>query len=145
MDASVLATRLKDHGLQQVLFNTPSGGTDTGSFAQAWDQGSRGTASVAGRETEFRRGFEQALVYAHALDCPRIHAMVGLRPDAISVEAADARAHLAEDRIVGRDGHVAHDVEHVATADGVAVRRPTLQRREDDGIEVSFEHFSFHT
>lgn len=89
-DASVLATRLKDHGLQQVLFNTPSGGTDTGSFAQAWDQGSRGTASVAGRETEFRGGFEQALVYADALDCPRIHAMVGLRADAISVEAADA-------------------------------------------------------
>jgi hydroxypyruvate isomerase len=89
-DASVLATRLKDHGLQQVLFNTPSGGTDTSSFAQAWDQGSRGTASVAGREAEFRRGFEQALVYADALGCPRIHAMVGLRADAISVEAADA-------------------------------------------------------
>jgi hydroxypyruvate isomerase len=85
-----LVARLHDHGLQQVLFNTPSGGTDTGSFAQAWDQGSRGTASVAGREAEFRRGFEQALVYADALDCPRIHAMVGLRADAISVEAADA-------------------------------------------------------
>lgn len=85
-----LAARLKDHGLQQVLFNTPSGGTDTGSFAQAWDQGSRGTASVPGREAEFRRGFEQALVYANALNCPRIHAMVGLRADAISAEAADA-------------------------------------------------------
>jgi hydroxypyruvate isomerase len=89
-DASVLATRLKDHGLQQVLFNTPAGGTDTSSFAHAWEQGSRGTASVAGRETEFRRGFEQALVYADALDCPRIHAMVGLRADATSVEATDA-------------------------------------------------------
>lgn len=89
-DASVLATRLKDQGLQQVLFNTPAGGTDTSSFAHAWDQGSRGTASVAGREAEFRRGFDQALVYADALECPRIHAMVGLRADAISVEATDA-------------------------------------------------------
>jgi hydroxypyruvate isomerase len=89
-DPSALATHLKDHGLQQVLFNTPAGGTDTGSFAHAWDQGSRGTASVAGREAEFRRGFEQALVYADALECPRIHAMVGLRADATSVEATDA-------------------------------------------------------
>jgi hydroxypyruvate isomerase len=89
-DAAVLAKRLKDHGLQQVLFNTPAGGTDTSSFAHAWDQGSRGTASVAGREVEFRRGFEQALVYADALECPRIHAMVGLRADATSVEATDA-------------------------------------------------------
>ena len=85
-----LAARLHGHGLQQVLFNTPPGGTDTASFALAWEQGSRGTASVPGRETEFRRGFEQALVYAKALDCPRIHAMVGLRADATSVEAADA-------------------------------------------------------
>ena len=85
-----LAARLHEHGLQQVLFNTPPGGTDTASFALAWEQGSRGTASVPGREAEFRCGFEQALVYANALNCPRIHAMVGLRADAISVEAADA-------------------------------------------------------
>jgi hydroxypyruvate isomerase len=85
-----LAARLHEHGLQQVLFNTPPGGTDTASFALAWEQGSRGSAGVPGREVEFRRGFEQALVYANALNCPRIHAMVGLRADAISVEAADA-------------------------------------------------------
>ena len=77
--AAELAARLKDHGLQQVLFNTPSGGTDTASFDAAWAQGSRGTASVPGREAEFRAGFEAALTYAAALDCPRVHAMVGLR------------------------------------------------------------------
>ena len=85
-----LVARMKAHGLQQVLFNTPPGGTDSASFTLAWDQGSRGTAGVPGRETEFRCGFEQALVYADALECPRIQAMVGLRADAISVEAADA-------------------------------------------------------
>jgi len=42
-----LAVRLHDHGLQQVLFNTPPGGTDTASFALAWDQGSRRTAKSA--------------------------------------------------------------------------------------------------
>jgi 2-dehydrotetronate isomerase len=85
-----LAARLHEHGLQQVLFNTPPGGTDTASFALAWDQGNRGTAGVPGRETEFRCGFEQALVYADALDCPRIHTMVGLRADGTAVDAADA-------------------------------------------------------
>ena len=77
--AAELAARLKDNGLQQVLFNTPSGGIDTASFDAAWAQGSRGTASVPGREAEFRAGFTAALTYAAALDCPRVHAMVGLR------------------------------------------------------------------
>jgi 2-dehydrotetronate isomerase len=87
--AQELAARLRDHGLQQVLFNTPAGGTDSASFTQAWDSGSRGTASVPGREAEFRTGFEQALRYADALNCPRIHAMVGLRAEGVSAEAAD--------------------------------------------------------
>ncbi|PUE35076.1 2-oxo-tetronate isomerase [Limnohabitans sp. Jir72] len=87
--AAELTARLKANGLQQVLFNTPAGGTDTDSFNAAWTQGSRGTASVPGREAEFRAGFEAALVYAQALDCPRIHTMVGLRADGASVEAAD--------------------------------------------------------
>lgn len=81
-----LAARLKDHDLQQVLFNTPSGGLDTASFEVLWAQGSRGTASVPGREAEFRAGFTAALIYAAALDCPRVHAMVGLR--AAGVDAA---------------------------------------------------------
>jgi 2-dehydrotetronate isomerase len=88
--AQELAARLKANGLQQVLFNTPSGGMQTDEFAQAWASGSRGTASVPGREAEFRTGFEQALVYAEALNCPRIHAMVGLRAEGASAEAADA-------------------------------------------------------
>ena len=85
-----LAARLKGNGLQQVLFNTPAGGSDTAGFGQAWDSGSRGTASVPGREAEFRSGFAQALVYAEALGCPRIHAMVGLRAEGAPAEAADA-------------------------------------------------------
>ena len=77
--AAELAARLKAHGLQQVLFNAPPGGVDTASFDAAWTQGSRGTASVPGREAEFRAGFTAALTYANALNCPRVHTMVGLR------------------------------------------------------------------
>jgi hydroxypyruvate isomerase len=88
--AHELAARLQANGLQQVLFNAPPGGTDRASFGQAWDSGHRGTASVPGREAEFRTGFAQALIYADALNCPRIHAMVGLRAEGASAEAADA-------------------------------------------------------
>ena len=88
--AQELAARLKGNGLQQVLFNAPPGGTDAEGFTKAWETGHRGTASVPGREAEFRTGFAQALVYAEALNCPRIHAMVGLRAEGASAEAADA-------------------------------------------------------
>jgi 2-dehydrotetronate isomerase len=70
-DARELARRLADHGLQQVLFNAPPG---------HWDAGERGIACLPGREAEFRSGFAQALTYAQALACPRVHVMAGLAP-----------------------------------------------------------------
>jgi 2-dehydrotetronate isomerase len=70
--AADLAARLKDNGLQQVLFNAPPGD---------WAAGERGTACLPGREDEFKRGVERALDYARALDCPRVHLMAGLAPD----------------------------------------------------------------
>ncbi len=69
--AAELAQRLKDNGLQQVLFNAPPGD---------WNAGERGMACIPGRETQFRTGFAQALDYAAALGCPRIHVMAGLAP-----------------------------------------------------------------
>lgn len=69
--AETLAARLKENGLQQVLFNAPPGD---------WNAGERGCAALPGRETEFREGFARALDYARVLDCPRIHAMAGLLP-----------------------------------------------------------------
>ncbi|MBQ0931816.1 hydroxypyruvate isomerase family protein [Ideonella sp. 4Y16] len=69
--AQEIAARLRDHGLQQVLFNAPPGD---------WEAGERGLACLPGRESEFRAGFAQALVYAEELDCPRIHVMAGLAP-----------------------------------------------------------------
>ena len=69
---------MKANGLQQVLFNAPPGGTDAPGIDAAWAAGARGTASVPGREAEFRAGVELALRYADVLDCPRIHCMAGL-------------------------------------------------------------------
>ncbi len=70
-EASEIAARLKAHDLQQVLFNAPPGN---------WDSGERGLACLQGREAEFRTGFAQALEYAAALNCSRVHVMAGLLP-----------------------------------------------------------------
>jgi hydroxypyruvate isomerase len=76
-----IAARLKANGLQQVLFNAPPGN---------WDAGERGLACLSGREAEFRAGIDQALAYAAALECPRIHVMAGLLPAGSTHAAHDA-------------------------------------------------------
>ena len=74
-EAGELARRLADQGLRQVLFNAPPGD---------FEAGERGLACLPGREDEFRRGLlEQAIPYARALACPRLHVMAGLRPAGI--------------------------------------------------------------
>ncbi|WPP00242.1 2-oxo-tetronate isomerase [Pseudomonas sp. HR96] len=67
-----LKQRLTDNGLVQALFNAPPGD---------WAAGERGIASLPGRESEFRQGFERALEYAAVLGNDRIHVMAGLLPD----------------------------------------------------------------
>ena len=69
--ADTLAGRLKESGLEQVLFNAPPG-----DFAS----GERGIASLPGREDEFRSALARALEYAATLGCPRVHLMAGLVP-----------------------------------------------------------------
>ncbi|KAF1022488.1 MAG: 2-oxo-tetronate isomerase [Paracidovorax wautersii] len=76
-----LAAHLRQHGLQQVLFNAPPGD---------WDAGERGIASLPGREAEFRDGIARAIVYAQALQCPRIHVMAGLVPAGADAQAVRA-------------------------------------------------------
>ncbi len=70
--AQAIAEQLRQHGLQQVLFNMPPGD---------FEGGERGLASLPGREADFRAGVEQAIEYARALECPRVHLMAGLVPD----------------------------------------------------------------
>jgi 2-dehydrotetronate isomerase len=84
-----LAARLDTHGLTQALFNAPPGD---------FDAGERGLACLPHRVSEFRRGFiDQALPYAQALGCRRVHVMAGLAPAGVAREAlADCyQANLA--------------------------------------------------
>ena len=85
-EAKELSARLKNNGLEQVLFNLPPGGVDAASIDAAWNGGTRGIACIAGREAEFAAGADLALRYAEALDCPRLHMMSGLLPqNALSI------------------------------------------------------------
>lgn len=83
--ADTIAGLLSQHGLRQVLFNAPPGD---------WKAGERGIAALPGREAEFREGFQRALDYAAALDCPRIHCMAGLVP--AGADRASMRATYLE-------------------------------------------------
>ncbi len=65
-----VAARLKGAGLKQILFNVPSGD---------WAKGERGIACLPDRIAEFREGVARAIDYAHALDCPRINCLAGIR------------------------------------------------------------------
>ena len=86
-DPAELAARLRGNCLRQVLFNAPPAGLERTAMAAAWEQGARGTAALPGREAEFRAGVQEALRYAQALDCPRIHLMAGLLPEGATRES----------------------------------------------------------
>lgn len=91
-----LAGWLRDAGIEQVLFNLPAGD---------WGAGERGVACLPGREAEFRAGVEEALAYAEALGCRRLHCLAGLRPAGVEEERVRATyvANLrhAADRLAG--------------------------------------------
>ncbi len=71
-----IAARVKQHKLNVVLINAPPGD---------YAAGDRGLASLPGREHEFAASVVTGLRYAHALQCPRLHVLAGVLP-----EAADA-------------------------------------------------------
>jgi hydroxypyruvate isomerase len=88
--ARELAQRLHDCGVQQAIFNAPCGGSDVQGINAAWEASERGTASIPGREAEFRAGIGWALEYAQALSCAQVHVMAGrvqatcMQPDGTS-------------------------------------------------------------
>ena len=81
-DVREVSARLQDLGLTQALFNAPPG-----DFAA----GERGLASLPGQQDRFRRALlDEALPWAQALGCRRLHLMAGLVP-----AGADRALHRA--------------------------------------------------
>ena len=70
------------HRLEVVLINAPSGD---------WAAGDRGLASLPGREHEFTAAIANALQYAQAFGCPRIHVMAGVVPDGADAAERERR------------------------------------------------------
>ncbi|HSV30838.1 MAG TPA: hydroxypyruvate isomerase [Atribacteraceae bacterium] len=59
---------LDENGLNMVLFNLPAGN---------WGSGERGITNNPRKTEEFRRGVEEAIVWAQALKVPRINCLAG--------------------------------------------------------------------
>ena len=64
-----IAQALHAAGLKNILFNLPPGD---------WEAGERGLAGLPGREADFHDALDEALHYALALGCHRLHAMYGI-------------------------------------------------------------------
>ena len=73
-----VAVRLREAGVEWVLFNAPPG-----------RPGERGIASLPGREQDFDAGIDLAAAYVTAGAVPRVHVMAGLLP-----AGADRTRHL---------------------------------------------------
>ncbi|HTD04346.1 2-oxo-tetronate isomerase [Undibacterium sp.] len=81
VDAAEIAAQLRQHRLQNVLFNLSAGD---------WAAGERGMACHPGRQQAFRDSVRQALDYAQALGTPRVHVMAGLLPAGAEPERCHA-------------------------------------------------------
>ena len=74
----LLAERLAEFELTQVLINLPAGD---------WGKGERGIACLPGREDEFQDGVAQAVAYALALGCEQVNCLVGITPAGAPADA----------------------------------------------------------
>lgn len=83
--ATVIAEKLRENGLEQVLFNMPPGD---------WDAGERGLAALPGREGEFRDAVSRAVEYGQVIGVPNLHMMAGIARKGDPAAAAAYRAAL---------------------------------------------------
>jgi len=72
-----IAEQLERHGLEQVLFDLPSGN---------WEGGERGIAVLPDRVGEFQEGVGQAIGYAKVLGCRKLTCLVGKTPPGVPAE-----------------------------------------------------------
>ncbi|WP_334006244.1 2-oxo-tetronate isomerase [Burkholderia cepacia] len=115
--AEDIRARLDAHNLEQALFNAPPGD---------WAAGERGTASLPGREDEFRRGIDQALDYARVLGNRKLHVMAGMAPP-----GADRARH--RDTYLSNLRHAAQ----AAAAHGITILIEPINQRDMPGYFLS--------
>ncbi|AMO57402.1 hydroxypyruvate isomerase [Endozoicomonas montiporae] len=77
----VIAEKLKQNDLEQVLFNLPAGD---------WASGDRGIACNSARMEEFGAGVDQAIAYARVLGNTQINCLTGIVPEGVPAAEAEA-------------------------------------------------------
>lgn len=78
--ASQIRSELEKNGLELVLFNLAAGN---------WDAGERGLVCLPDRIAEFQNSVDEALGYAKALGCSKVHGLAGIRPQGAASDAVD--------------------------------------------------------
>ncbi|XDC49032.1 hypothetical protein R6Z07M_000214 [Ovis aries] len=111
-----LARAAREAGLRVVLINTPPGDRE---------KGENGLGAVPGRQAAFREGLEQAVLYAKALGCSRIHLMAGRVP-----KGADRTAVRGEMEVVFLE-NLRHAAEVLAQENLVGLLEPINTRITD--------------
>jgi hydroxypyruvate isomerase len=81
IEISDISKALEKNQVELVLINAPAGD---------FERGDRGLAAIPGREEDFRRSIDEAIYYATALNCPRIHMMSGILPPNVKPDVAMA-------------------------------------------------------
>lgn len=122
-EPEAIEKRLKEYGLENVLFNLPPGN---------WAAGERGTASLAGREEEFRAGVDRALAYALRLGTRRLHAMAGVLP-------ARGDAAAARDRLISNLKYAAEKL----APHNITLLLEAINTRDMPGFLISTQAQSF--
>ncbi|WEX11090.1 2-oxo-tetronate isomerase [Chelativorans sp. AA-79] len=117
LPAEEVAELLRRNGLEQALFNVPSGD---------WAGGERGLGSLPGRVEEFRAGVETAIRYARALDCKRVNVLAGIAPQGIAAEAL-------EETLVGNLRYAAPQMKDA----GIRLLLEPINLRDIPGFVVS--------
>lgn len=80
-EPEAITARLREHGLEQALFNLPSGD---------WASGDRGLGCLPDRVEEFRAGVDKAIAYARALACTKVNCLAGVPPAHLPRDTAEA-------------------------------------------------------
>ena len=110
--AEELAALARENNLEVVLFNIWPG---------AWAEGARGLAGIPGQEEEFARHLYEALSFARALNCRRLHAMAGLESQGANFETLIGNLRFAAPE---------------AAADGVVILTEPINRKDMPGYLV---------
>src|ERR1700735_5786378 len=127
--AAEIRAALQANGQELVLMNAPPGN---------FSAGERGLAALPGREKDFRKTFGQALDYAAALGCQRIHVMSGITAETDQTEVHHtflANLEYALDQV--DDSHLSILIEPINTRDIPGYYLSTVEQADSILEELS--------